>query len=143
MMSSDESKGDDEKYYTELKSTLPLPLGRPQANFNKLLRNIDAEVENEKKLLELAEEKAYHEKYSGDMGAIEMGLNEAKETNEQVNPNVNNSAISRDAMNKLVAETLGGKTTRKAYKHRKSHKAKKGHKSRTSHKSKKARKTRK
>ena len=142
-MSSEESKGSDEEYYTELKSTLPLPLGRPQANFNKLLRKIDAEVENEKKLLELAEEKAYHEKYSGDMGAIEMGLNEAKETNEQVNPNVNNSAISRDAMNKLVAETLGGKTTRKANKRRKISKTKKAHKSRKVRKSKKARKTRK
>ena len=142
-MSSEESKGYDEEYYTELKSTLPLPLGRPQANFNKLLRTIDDEVEDEKKRKQLAEEKAYHEKYSGDMGAIEMGLNEAKDTNEQVNPNVNNSTISRDAMNKLVADTLGGKKTRKANKRRKISKTKKAHKSRKVRKSKKARKTRK
>lgn len=142
-MSIEESKGSDEEYYTELKSTLPLPLGRPQANFNKLLRKIDDEVEDEKKRKQLAEEKAYHEKYSGDMGAIEMGLNEAKESNDSVNPSVNKQVISRDAMNMLVAETLGGKKTRKANKLRKIRKTKKAHKSRKVRKLKKARKTRK
>ena len=142
-MSIEESKGSDEEYYTELKSTLPLPLGRPQANFNKLLRKIDDEVEDEKKRKQLAEEKAYHEKYSGDMGAIEMGLNEAKKTNMSFNPSVNKLVISGNDMYKIADEKLGGKKTRKANKRRKISKTKKAHKSRKVRKLKKARKTRK
>ena len=142
-MSIKESKGSDEEYYTELKSTLPLPLGRPQANFNKLLRKIDDEVEDEKKRKQLAEEKAYHEKYSGDMGAIEMCLNEAKKTNMSFNPSVNKLVISGNDMYKIADEKLGGKKTRKANKLRKIRKTKKAHKSRKVRKLKKARKTRK
>ncbi len=142
-MSSAEYKGDDEKYYTELKTALPLPLGRPQADYNKLLRKIDEEVDNEKKRKQIAEEKEYQEQYIKDMGAIEMGLNEAKETNEPVIPTAKDSGISRDEMNQLVDETLGGKATRKANKRRKIRNSKKANKSRKVRKSKKARKTRK
>ncbi len=142
-MSSEEIKGSDEEYYTELKSTLPLPLGRPQANFNKLLRTIDHEVEDEKKRKQLAEEKAYHEKYSGDMGAIEMGLNEAKETNLSFNPSVNKLVIPGEDVYEKLNRVLGGRLTRKTNKRRKIRKTKKARKSRKVRKSKKARKTRK
>lgn len=142
---SEESKGDEDRNsqqadFDNLKSALELPIGLPEANLHEIFRKT---VDNKPTLNMSADEKVHPEPFSSDLDKMEMGFNESKSTSEQVSPNVNKSGISRDAMNKLVAETLGGKKTRKANKRRKISKTKKAHKSRKVRKSKKARKTRK
>ena len=142
---SEESKGDEDinrqqADFNNLKSALVLPIGPPQANLDAIFRNT---VDNEQTINMSAHAKVYPEPFRSDLDKMEMGFNDSKATSEQVGPNVNKSGISRDAMNELVAKTLGGKKTRKANKHRKIRKTKKAHKSRKVRKSKKARKTRK